>query len=95
MKIFLRFHLLFLQYSHVLIKEVHYQYQGSPLMGLFNHQPLKAEGSISPNPANDEVYFDVIFGKSQEVNVLVNDQMGRMIRRLEFAHGQDVQGTIT
>lgn len=61
-----------------------YEYTGSPLVGLFSPEKLKAEISLSPNPASNYVDVKVQADKQDDFWILLNDAKGHLIRKIEI-----------
>lgn len=58
-----------------------YKYSGNPLTGLFSGQTLKAEISLAPNPATDQMRVQIETKEPAEFILLLNDAQGRLIDR--------------
>ncbi len=65
-----------------------YKYIGSPLTGLFSPNKLEADIKISPNPASDILQVNVIANESGNFWILLNDQSGKLIQKLEVPNSK-------
>lgn len=61
-----------------------YRYAGNPLSGILSGRPLEAEVNIFPNPTSDFVVVDARTAQSADFILLVNDEQGRLVKRLVF-----------
>ncbi len=82
------------EYKNDTLSPLIYKYTGSPLTGLFNRNALQGDISIFPNPVDNIIYFKIDMDKSQDATVWLNDQLGRLIQRINYRKGQELEGTL-
>lgn len=71
------------EYKNSSDPSVAYSYAGDPLSSLFDPIALKTELLVYPNPTSGIVQFSLPATNAESYLVLVNDEKGRLVRRME------------